>query len=170
GKRLNAYGSLTCQHSTVLSRFRPQESGSTLKNVPMGTAIGLSVLNINCAVPNGPVHVTVQPGNLDILLVDDGTGNDIAAEDGVYSAAWVPPHERDYTLTFPDGSTWQAKVLSAYNPAEEVSFRWWDLTGIAGTNLNLSANSVGTISPPFSIPFGGTAPGFRTLYVNSKGS
>ena len=39
GKRLNAYGSLACQNSTVVSRFRPRGDGWTAVNVPMGTIV-----------------------------------------------------------------------------------------------------------------------------------
>jgi hypothetical protein len=37
GKRLNAYGSLTCQNSTVLSRSRPAGSGWTPVNISIRT-------------------------------------------------------------------------------------------------------------------------------------
>jgi subtilisin family serine protease len=57
GKRSNAYGSLTRQNSTVLSRFSPKGDGSLPVSVPMGTTVGLAVLNINCAAANGPVQV-----------------------------------------------------------------------------------------------------------------
>src|SRR6516164_7396401 len=60
GKRLNAYGSLTCQNSMVQSRLRPERPGASLA---MGTTVGLSVLSINCAAANGPVEVSVQRDN-----------------------------------------------------------------------------------------------------------
>jgi len=163
GKRLNAYGSLTCQNSTVLSRLRPKGSGWTFENIPMGTMISLSALNINCAVPGGPINVTVQPGNVVIPLLDDGTGSDLAAGDGVYSAAWNPPHEGDYTLTFPDGSVWQAGVLPAYT-YNVAPFSW---ITIDGTNLNLSDDSTGTIASPFPIVLGGAS--YSSVYVDSNG-
>ena len=163
GKRLNAFGSLTCQNSTVLSRFRPKGDGSVPVGVPMGTTVGLSVLNINCAVPNGPVGVTVQPGNTVIPLVDDGTGSDYAAGDGVYSANWSPPGPGAYTLTFPGGDVWQAQVLPAYTYSI-VPFNWQT---IDGTNLNLSDDSYASIASPFPVTLG--AASFSSLYVDSNG-
>jgi subtilisin family serine protease len=66
GKRLNAYGALTCVNSPVQRRFRPTEVGVVPPNIPpvsqaiaLGTKIGLSVLNINCGTPAGPVSVIV---------------------------------------------------------------------------------------------------------------
>ncbi|MBV8055373.1 MAG: S8 family serine peptidase [Deltaproteobacteria bacterium] len=162
GKRLNAYGSLTCHNSTVLHRFRPTGSGLTYENVPMGT-IRLLVLNINCAVPNGPVKVTVQPGNTVIPLVDNGTSGDDAAGDGVYSATWHPPAPGYYTLAFPGGDTWQALVLPAYTYSV-APFRW---QAIAGTNLNLSDDSDTTITFPFPITLWGKS--FSSVDVDSNG-
>ena len=163
GKRLNAFGSLTCQNSTVLSRFRPKGDGSVPVGVPMGTTVGLSVLNINCAAPNGPVGVTVQPGNSVIPLVDDGTGNDYAAGDGVYSANWNPPGPGAYILTFPGGDVWQASVLPAYT-YRIVPFNWQT---IDGTNLNLSDDSTASVASDFPVTLG--AASFSSVYVDSNG-
>ena len=163
GKRLNAYGSLTCQNSTVTSRFRPTGDGWTPVSVPMGTTVSLSVLNINCAVPNGTVAVAVQPGDSSIALVDDGTGSDYAAGDGVYSAAWNPPAPGAYTLTFPGGDVWRAQVLPAYTYSI-VPYNWQT---IDGTNLNLSDDSTASVASPFPVTLG--AASFSSLYVDSNG-
>ncbi|MBV8096569.1 MAG: hypothetical protein JOY71_25015 [Acetobacteraceae bacterium] len=74
----------------------------------------MAELNINRAVPNGPVDVTVQPGNSVIHLLDDGKGPDPAAGDGVFWGVSQPPGPGDYTFTFPGGDTWRAKVVAAY--------------------------------------------------------
>src|SRR6266567_7960763 len=49
-KRLNAFGSLNCTNSTILSRLRPIGNVVTTS---AGTPIDLAVLSINCAAPNG---------------------------------------------------------------------------------------------------------------------
>ena len=161
--RLNAYGAMTCQNSTVLHRLRPVGSGSTAVNLPSGSPLNLSVLNINCAAPAGPVYVTVQPGNTKIPLLDDGKGADLAAGDGVYSAAWIPPHAGGYTLIFPGNDPWEATVFPAYTYTV-VPFSWQQ---IDGANLNLSDDSIATIALPFPIVIGGVS--FPTVYVDSNG-
>jgi hypothetical protein len=71
------------------------------------------VLNINCANPNGPVNVTLQPGNVTIPLADNGAGADIAAGDGIYSATWTPTAGGSYTFNFPGTAPDDADQLVA---------------------------------------------------------
>jgi len=163
GKRLNAYGSLTCKNSTVLHRFRPIGTGWTPANIPMGTSVALSVININCAAPNGSVNVTVQPGNTIIPLLDNGVGFDHAAGDGVYSGTWIPPRPGTYILTFPPNDTWQALVLPAYSYSV-VPFSWQT---VAGTNLDLSDDSDTTIRLPFPVVLWGIS--YSSVDVDSNG-
>ena len=99
GKRLNAYGSLTCANVIVQSRLRPVASSVS---VGSGQSVTLSALHINCANPNGNVTVTVSPGNQTVVLVDDGVAPDQAAGDGIYTASFVPTAKQS-TLTFPGG-------------------------------------------------------------------
>jgi hypothetical protein len=164
GKRLNAYGAMTCLNSHVQRRFRPVGSGWAAPNIAMGSRIGLSMLNINCASPAGPPGpVIVQPGNLAIPLLDDGKGPDLAAGDGLYSALWAPPQPGYYTLTFPGGDRWPVSVMPAY-VANVVPFTWEKITG---TNLNMSDDSVATINVPFRVILGGAS--YPLLGVDSNG-
>jgi subtilisin family serine protease len=107
-KRLNAFGALTCSNAPFFSRLTPV-ADSVAGTV--GTPIGISVLNINCAVPNGDVVVTVNPGGETITLLDDGLGLDQAAGDGNYSGQWTPTSNGSFTLTFPDGSVLAVSVV-----------------------------------------------------------
>jgi subtilisin family serine protease len=163
GKRLNAYGSMTCANSRIQRRFRPVGTGSVPVNIPLGSRIDLLVLNINCSAPAGPVSVTVQPGNVVIHLLDDGAGTDLAAGDGLYSGVWVPPNVGDYTLIFPNNDRWLAQVFPAY-AYSVVPFRW---ETISGANLNLSEDSIGFISLPFPVILGNV--GFSSVYIDSNG-
>jgi subtilisin family serine protease len=154
GKRLNAYGSMTCSNSTVQRRFRPVGYGWAAPNIAMGSWVGLSMLNINCASPAGPPGpVIVQPGNVSIPLLDDGNWPDLAAGDGLYSALWAPPQAGYYTLTFPGGDAWPVNVMPAY-VANVVPFTWETITGI---NLNMSDDSITTINVPFQVTLGGAS-------------
>jgi subtilase family protein/fervidolysin-like protein/HYDIN/CFA65/VesB family protein len=106
-KRLNAYGALACSNSRVFSRLRP-----ILDTVigDVGVPVKLSVLNINCADPNGDVAVSIEPGGQVVILLDDGVGTDQASGDGIYSGVWSPPGTGNFTLTFPDGSVVKVSV------------------------------------------------------------
>jgi hypothetical protein len=160
-RRLNAYGSLTCSNSLVQSRLAPIAdvvSGS------VGSPIILSMLNINCAQPAGPVSVQVSPGAQSVTLADDGNGADLVAGDGIYTASWAPPAAGSYTLTFPDGSSLGVEVLMNYGVTKVPS----SYQTISGSNLDLGDDSVATVTSPFPIPFGGGS--FSQLYISSNGT
>src|SRR5574341_1550536 len=154
GKRLNAYGALTCSNSVVLARLRP-----TLNTVvgSVGAPINLDALHINCAAPNGSVNVTVNPGGQIVPLnsLDD---------DGIYRGQWIPLETGNYTLTFPNGDFVQVYVLQPYSYSPtSYSYRT-----IAGTSLNFGDDSTASITPGFPILFGGGS--FNTLFVSSNGN
>ncbi len=100
GRRLNAYGALTCTDSTILRRLRPLGT-EMMVNAGLNP-IELSVLHINCANPNGNVSVTISPTDETIVLLDDGMGADLVANDGIYSGTWTPPSNGTFTLAFPN--------------------------------------------------------------------
>lgn len=161
GRRMNAFGSMSCSGKTAQSRLQPVSSviaGS------VGQAVRLEELNINCGQPNGAVQVTVSPGGTVVGLVDDGSGTDLAAGDGVYSGQWVPSAQGNYTLSFPIGDTARVEVLGNYYPSQTA----YNYVSIAGTNLNLSDDSTAQISSPFPVSFGGG--NFSNLFVNSNGT
>jgi len=161
GKRLNAYGSITCSNVSVERRLQPSLDtivGNT------GTAITLAELNINCGQPAGPVTVTVSPGNQTITLADNGVAPDQAAQDGIYTGQWTPGGFGNYQLTFPSGDTVQITALNNYVGGEtDYSYQ-----SITGTNLNLGDDDVAAINLPFPVQYGGAA--FSRLYVSSNGT
>jgi subtilisin family serine protease len=161
GKRLDAYGALTCANSPVSSRLQPTQDAIA---GTAGQPITLAALNINCAQPAGAVSVTVSPGGQSIPLRDDGTGADQAAGDGIYTAQWTPPGPGDYTLAFPVGNPVQVTVLSNYS----VGLAPPTYVTVAGTNLNLGDDDVAKLSSPFPVQFGGGA--FNEMYVSANGT
>jgi hypothetical protein len=162
GKRLNAYGSMTCTNSAIYSRLR---TALSVISAAVGQPTVLTALNINCAHPAGALSVTVNPGNQTIPLLDDGSGSDMAAGDGVYSGSWTPVAWGSYTLTFPGGDVIRASVLQNYGAIAQNSSNYRTFTG---TSLNLGDDDVGTVTSPFSIPFGGGS--FSQVYVSSNGT
>lgn len=161
GKRLDAYGALTCSNSTIEQRLQP-----TLDSIPanIGQPLTLAVLNINCGLPAGPVAVTVTPGGQTISLLDNGVAPDQAAGDGIYTGQWTPPGLGNYSLAFPNGDTVQVTILSNYSVGQ-TSFNYQT---ISGTNLDLGDDNVATVTSPFPVQFGGGA--FTQLYVSSNGT
>jgi hypothetical protein len=114
-KRLNANGALACSNSPLFSRLRPIEATVVGE---VGVPITLSVLNINCADPNGDVAVSIDPAGQVVTLLDDGIGADHASGDGIYSGVFSPPGPGNFTLTFPDGSI---LTVSVSTPAIAVT-------------------------------------------------
>ena len=161
GKRLNAYGAMTCAASVVAKRLQP-----TLDTMAgsVGRPIMLAALNINCAEPAGQVTVTVAPGGQQITLTDNGAAPDQAAGDGIYSGTWTPSALGDYVLSFSTGDAVQVTVLNNY----VLGGTPYSYQTVTGTNLNLGDDELATVTAPFPVQFGG-AP-FTQLYVSSNGT
>jgi len=161
-KRLNAYGAMTCSDSIILKRLQPRPTAQT---AALNQPVGLSVLHINCAMPNGEVSVSVDGGAEIITLQDDGQGFDQEADDGTYSAQWLPSTLGYHWLTFPWGESVQIQVLSPYRfSSAEYSYRH-----IAGTKLGLGDQATGVlIESPFLVQFGGG--NFSGLQVSQYGA
>lgn len=94
GKRINAYGSLTCSQKTVFSALQyPRNQQDYVIGVPAT----VSAQSINCSAPVGPVTMTAN--GLAVSLRDDGISPDIAAGDGVFTGVWTPT-QQTHTLVF----------------------------------------------------------------------
>jgi subtilase family serine protease len=158
-RRINAFGSLACLGSVVVSRLRPVRS---VVSGTIGQPVDLAALHINCAVPNGPVIVGVDNGQT-VTLLDDGLANDQVAGDGIYSGQWTPPSQGSFNLSFPGGDVVTVHALSNYAPVSTV-FNWRTFTG---ASLNLGDDAAAQITSPFPILFGGG--NFTSLFVGSNG-
>jgi len=165
GRRMNAYGSLTCSNVPVFGPLRPLPSAT-------GGTQPLSALNINCAAPAGGLTVTVTPGNKTFTLSDNGKLADLAAGDGIYSALWTPCATGTYTFSYSNGSTDSATVAGlvpciqvrpptgppgstttvkgrGFSPNETVTITF-DSTVVA----TATANGTGSIAQVITIPAG----------------
>jgi hypothetical protein len=107
GERLNARGAATCRGRPFFGVLRPLDTQS-------GQAIPIAALNINCAKPvtTPALTVTITPGGSTLNLLDDGAAPDLAAKDGIFSAAWAPNPcvPRVYTFSFSNGKSVQSNV------------------------------------------------------------
>jgi subtilisin family serine protease len=161
-KRLKARGSLACTDSTVSSRLKPIPASVT---AVVGRPMDLAAVNIRCAVPNGDVTVTLNPGGQAITLRDDGAGIDQAAGDGIYSGQWTPAAEGAFVLTFPGADDVTVRVLPSSYTVTAVPFAARTITG---TPLQILPLEPGAITSPFPLRFGGGS--FTTLYVDERGA
>ena len=161
GKRLNLYGSMTCAGSTLQKRLRPVRDTVAAS---VGGSVDLEVLNINCALPNGELDVSVAPTGETFRLFDDGAEPDKAAGDGIYSGRWLAPAFGSYTLVLPNGENVSVQVLENYQ-YEKTDFTY---RSFPGANLDLGDDDVAEITSPFPIPFGSGS--FPLLYISSNGT
>ncbi|MDH5394202.1 MAG: S8 family serine peptidase, partial [Gammaproteobacteria bacterium] len=173
GRRIRAWdvdgtGALSCVNQTVNATLQPQAS-STLAQAGQ---LGLAVLNINCDVGAGNVIVSTTGASAvsDIVLLDDGTGYDKEAGDGVYSAYWSAPSTAGaYTLTFPDGQTASVTVDATMNPyrqAQSVTAVYETFTDWYAP-ITLASGYYSILSSNFPIKFGDHSTGFSTVYVSN---
>jgi subtilisin family serine protease len=106
GKRINALGSATCTNRPFFGVLRPLETQS-------GGTIPIAALDIDCAARVvETLKVTITPGGTALTLRDNGLGVDVAAKDGIYSAAWAPSPcvPRTYTFAFSNGRSVKSAV------------------------------------------------------------
>jgi hypothetical protein len=160
GRRLNAFGAMTCTNSNVSGRLFPT---TEIASAATGVPVNFAVLNINCSQPAGAVQVTVSPGGQVIPLTDDGLGTDVASGDGIYSGSFTPTAPGVYTLAFSTGNTLTVQVLNNYRAANAVL----NYRPINGTNLNLGDDDVAQVTSPFPITFGDGA--FNQFWVSANG-
>ncbi|HIJ86311.1 MAG TPA: S8 family serine peptidase [Desulfuromonadales bacterium] len=98
GKRINASGSTSCSDRPFFRFLNTPD-----KLIP-GVAAILRILSINCDRANGPLGLTMSDGTA-VPLRDDGITPDQDANDGIFTASWVPTAtSQGFTLTTPGGS------------------------------------------------------------------
>jgi len=165
GRRINAYGALTCADVPLFGILQP-----TAGVVGGGAPVTLAVLNINCAMPAGPLTATIIPGGTVIPLEDNGTAPDLAAGDGIYTGTWTPEdlcRVGAVTLEFSNGHSVNLQVGGAMGTygCTTLSDDWRTITG---TNLNLGDDSSATITLPFSVRFGSQS--FSSVRIGANGA
>ena len=111
GKRINAYGALTCSDKPVFSLLNLPEY------LTIGTPVTLSAVSINCATAVGPVSVTLSDASV-ITLADNGTAPDLAAGDGIFTGVWTPTRETEILIA----SSPAGREAVAYPPLEFLTY------------------------------------------------
>jgi subtilisin family serine protease len=150
GRRINAYGSLTCSSKQLFAILQAPQAPQA--NVPQT----VSALSIDCSAPVGPVRAAVGDGT-SIELRDDGVAPDQVAGDGIFTGTWVPADATVQTLTFssPAGNSTVTSVTStplAIAATPTVS---------AGAKIVANSATAAATNVAFSLTFpvtGGVAP------------
>jgi subtilisin family serine protease len=161
GRRINAFGSLTCVDRILNNRFAP--SGNNLV-VGTGSPIPLGVLSINCDQPN-PAAMTVrvvQTGQSIPLLDANGSGS--------FVGQFTPSNIGAFTLEFRQGTTVIDTVnISAIGSYDPPRLQPAECRTITGTNIPLGDDQSISVASPFPIQFAGAAPGLNSVFVGSNG-
>lgn len=95
-RRMRLDGALNCSNQVVKSRVAPHYNEQDPHRT--GVPIDVAVLHLNCGVPNGALTATVSPGGEVLNLLDNGSGADALAGDGIYSARWTPNSPGTYEV------------------------------------------------------------------------
>ncbi len=160
GKRLNAYGALTCSNQALLKRLQP--IGAALV-IAANTSVPISVLHINCAAPAGELLATVQPVGPAVRLQDQGEGQDQIPADGVYSGVLPPLEPGSYTVEIAGDDSFTLEVLRPYYFSPDN----YEHREIEGSSLALERDGSALLQPSFPLQIAGRA--FDSLYVNMNG-
>ncbi len=131
GKRINAYGSLTCANRPVFSALKCPAF------IEAGVQTTLSALSINCESPVGPVAVTTSGGET-VTLHDDGIAPDLAAGDGIFSSTWTPVTDAAATLVFSSPSGAETIAVPKAMPDLVISSLTVPARASAGTAISLT--------------------------------
>ncbi|MBZ5548461.1 MAG: S8 family serine peptidase [Acidobacteriia bacterium] len=162
GRRLNAYGAMTCAGQEVLARLQPQRNNVY---VAIGETVTFNMLHVVCEQPAGELTLSMGNGP-PLTLHDDGQNGDEAAGDGVYTARWVPPAAGRYTATFSNGEAVTVIVLKPYT-FSKTDYSWRTITGTF-VPLDWFYGTPIAIVPPFPVRFGGLT--FDSLAIDAYGT
>jgi serine protease len=161
GRRINAFGSLTCVNRVLSNRFAP--SGTSL-STGTGNTVPLGVLSINCDQPN--------PAQMNVLVAE--TGQVIPLTDpsgtGTFQGQFTVTEPGTSTLQFRQGSTVFDTVtvtgVASYDPAVRQQAQCRTITG---TDIPLGDDQAISVPTPFPIQFAGEVPGRTAVFVGSNG-
>jgi serine protease len=161
GRRINAFGSLTCTNRVLNNRFAP--AGNNVV-VALGTPVPVGVLSINCDRPNSTgLSVRVAETGQTIPLVDPSGS-------GQFTGQFTPSDLGTSTLQFLNSGTpfdtVTVSAIASYDPPQLIPA---ECRAITGTGLNLGDDASASVVTPFPVRFAGATPGFNNVFVGSNG-
>jgi subtilisin family serine protease len=156
--RLNLYNALTCDASAPQFHLSlPAGVG-----IDQGRAITLSAKGVECGrLRHVTMTATFSNGDAPLSLRDDGVAPDAAADDGVYTATWIPAGLGAVTVILQavhQGEVYTASVdgtvvpFPGYVYDDSVPFNWVDISQ-SGMPLYLQDDDYTVIPLPFPVAF-----------------
>ena len=122
------------------------------------------------------ITASFSNGDPDIILLDDGNGPDVVADDGVFSGSWDPLNTGTVDVTFTAVSSVVTTLTRSGNvlPSQDydsfvnlVPFDWVDISGF-GRAGNLTDDDYVVANIPFPVRFYGQA--YNSITVSSNGA
>lgn len=172
GGRLNLNEMLTCDPDDPRLRIWPAEGFA----VEMGQPSLVTGAYSACAPLTGASLVAAfDNGEPSLPLLDNGTGPDLVADDGVYSGLWTPPAIGPVTVEVTatagedetiERSTGEIVPFSGYVFDDTEPFAWRDIS-TTGTPVLLADDDYATIDLPFLLAFFDQR--HNTLTIGSNG-
>ena len=160
---INGVGSLTCNNQALSEFIVPANIVTTA-----GTIVPISALQINCdQTVSDPVTVTILPSNQVINLLDDGTGPDQVAGDGLVTGEFIA--NETGSLELPNSQSIPINIVENYGHPTLADANYRTLNSNTEQSLDLNLDTFAAITSPFPIAFGGSDNAFTTLYALSHG-
>ncbi|NQU08636.1 MAG: S8 family serine peptidase, partial [Candidatus Abyssubacteria bacterium] len=172
GGRLNVYNALTCSPDVVNFIVSLDDGFFAEQELPIELSARLSACTL---LRDAAVSAEFSNGDPTLDLTDDGVDPDLTADDGIYTAEWIPDALGPVTVTF---AAWHAGDIytttatsdvvefSGYYYDDTVPFSWIDIS-TTGTPLNLLDDDNAYISVPFPVSFYGAS--YDHISVGSNG-
>jgi len=168
GRRIDAERALTSPADARLFAILSPADGMV---GALYSPIDLEVHDILGANPVGPVTCTIN--DTVINLLDDGIFPDKVAQDGVFSARWIPPRVGDFALVFKSGSLSKTINVSIWllpprYTIGEIPHSFNDITtSPTAMRLYIDDEDFRMISPPFDLTIYGWL--FPYIFVFDNG-
>lgn len=173
--RLNLHSALSCTpgNPTVILNVDNLFDSETANSYPL-----TAQLNDCGPIIADSAGITVMDSNgisQTIAMVDDGSGDDLTANDGIFTTSWQPQIAGLHTLTFElthNGMAYQniaesnTTLFQGYLSDNSEPYNWNDIA-LTGTPLALGDDANAAITLPFAVDF--YEQSNNTLYINSNG-
>lgn len=171
GRRIRAFdengvGALSCDKQKLQRRLSPKHAEVTL---PLGSNVPVSLLSIECA--NAGEAPLALVNGLPMLLSDDGTKGDNAANDGLFTGSFAPKSAGNYELSFFNNEKVNAYFYDMaswkqYRVSEDKTYNYREFTGTALPAFDDGARQ---IKAPFPLKFASNESGFTAVNVGDNG-
>lgn len=169
GKRLNLFSSLSCEPGEPrLNITQPTEGFSVTSGSQ--TSIQASISDCGVPVTGEQVNADFSNGESSVALLDNGSGPDLVANDGIYTGNWTPASpESNLTIEVANNGdltdSVTGQVISNYI-ISDTTYDWVDAT--AGTEIDIRSDDTYEEVPlDFDFDFYGQT--YSSIFVSSNG-